>query len=110
MASGARSAELKGFTLGLLKRGVGMLDAEGIIMNSKRNEMDTLTDQLIDLANHKHDDHSIAEEAAFYIRNLLRECAYYRKRVLELEKRKHEFPKPYYTKICNILANGRAEP
>ena len=35
---------------------------------------------------------------------------FYKIRVLELEKFKHDFPEPYYTKICNILANGKIAP
>jgi len=36
--------------------------------------------------------------------------AFYRQRVQELERHKSEFPEPYYTMICNILANGRIKP
>jgi hypothetical protein len=38
-----------------------------------------------------------------------RSLDFYKLRVLELEKHKHEFPEPYYTMICNILANGKIE-
>jgi len=36
--------------------------------------------------------------------------AFYKQRVQELERHKSEFPEPYYTMICNILANGQIKP
>ena len=41
------------------------------------------------------------------IRRKLSELAFYKTRVLELERHKHDFPEPYYTMVCNILANGK---
>ena len=35
---------------------------------------------------------------------------FYRSRVLELDDHKNEFPEPYLTMICNIIANGRIKP
>ena len=34
---------------------------------------------------------------------------FYKNRVEELEKNKKKFPEPYYTMVCNILANGKVE-
>lgn len=36
--------------------------------------------------------------------------AFYKQRVKELEKHKDQFPEPYYTMVCNILANGKIKP
>lgn len=40
----------------------------------------------------------------------MRSLTFYRERIEELERHKDEFPEPYYTMICNILANGRIRP
>jgi len=41
------------------------------------------------------------------LKRKLSQLQFYKKRVDELEAHKHDFPEPYYTMICNILANGR---
>ena len=41
------------------------------------------------------------------IKRKLRSLGFYKLRVEELERRKHLFPEPYYTLICDILANGK---
>lgn len=43
------------------------------------------------------------------VQQKLNSLSFYKKRVLELEKHKDKFPEPYYTMICNILANGRID-
>jgi hypothetical protein len=40
----------------------------------------------------------------------LNALTFYKQRVDELERNKNQFPEPYYTKICNILANGKIKP
>lgn len=44
------------------------------------------------------------------VKNRLRRLEFYRMRINELEKNKDKFPEPYYSMICNILANGRINP
>lgn len=40
----------------------------------------------------------------------LRRVEFYKKRIQELENKKDRFPEPYYSMICNILANGKINP
>jgi len=40
----------------------------------------------------------------------LNALTFYKIRIDELERNKHQFPEPYYTMICNILANGKIKP
>jgi len=39
----------------------------------------------------------------------LNDLTFYKIRVQEFEANKDKFPEPYYTMICNILANGKIE-
>jgi len=41
------------------------------------------------------------------VKRLKNSLAFYKSRVEELERHKKDFPEPYKTMICNILANGR---
>ena len=49
----------------------------------------------------------LGKEKSLAIRRKLSALVFYQQRVEELERRKKEFPEPYYTTICNILANGK---
>ena len=49
----------------------------------------------------------LGKENELVIKRKLSQLYFYKKRVEELEKHKHKFPEPYYTMICNILANGK---
>jgi hypothetical protein len=40
----------------------------------------------------------------------LNALTFYKIRIDELEKNKNQFSEPYYTMICNILANGKIKP
>ena len=44
------------------------------------------------------------------VKRKLTQLEFYKRRVDELERNKDEFPEPYRTMICNILANGRSRP
>lgn len=44
------------------------------------------------------------------VKRKLTQLEFYKRRVDELERNKDEFPEPYLTMICNILANGKIRP
>lgn len=44
------------------------------------------------------------------VKRKLTQLEFYERRVDELERNKDEFPEPYLTMICNILANGKIRP
>ena len=52
----------------------------------------------------------LGKENEQIIKRKLHQLEFYRSRVDELERFKYDFPEPYLTMICNILANGRIRP
>ena len=52
----------------------------------------------------------LGKENEQIVKRKLHQLEFYKRRVEELERNKHDFPEPYLTMICNILANGKIEP
>ena len=52
----------------------------------------------------------LGKENEQIVKRKLHQLEFYRRRVDELERFKYDFPEPYLTMICNILANGRIRP
>ena len=52
----------------------------------------------------------LGKENEQIVKRKLHQLEFYRRRVEELERFKYDFPEPYLTMICNILANGRIRP
>ena len=52
----------------------------------------------------------LGKENEHIVKRKLHQLEFYRRRVEELERFKYDFPEPYLTMICNILANGRIRP
>ena len=44
------------------------------------------------------------------VKRKLTQLEFYKRLVDELERNKDEFPEPYLTMICNILASGKIRP
>ena len=52
----------------------------------------------------------LGKESEQVVKRKLTQLEFYKRRVDELERNKDEFPEPYLTMICNILANGKIRP
>lgn len=52
----------------------------------------------------------LGKENEQVVKRKLTQLEFYKRRVDELERNKDEFPEPYLTMICNILANGKIRP
>lgn len=52
----------------------------------------------------------LGKENEQVVKRKLMQLEFYKRRVDELERNKDEFPEPYLTMICNILANGKIRP
>ena len=52
----------------------------------------------------------LGKENEQVVKRKLTQLGFYKRRVEELERNKNEFPEPYLTMVCNILANGKIEP
>lgn len=52
----------------------------------------------------------LGKENEQVVKRKLTQLEFYKRLVDELERNKDEFPEPYLTMICNILANGKIRP
>ena len=49
----------------------------------------------------------LKERGYSHMFHALNDLTFYKIRIQEFENNKDKFPEPYYTMICNILANGK---